>query len=175
MSRLTFSKILLVVLFSIATFVNAKDRPTILAESQTQNTVAKQNAVSGDDSFSKNSFKKSEQNTEIQFSKSKKIKKNKVKKQRKHRFFSLGLSFRKLKKIREKNMGLVDRILRIAIAGTLIALYFTNTLTGALGIIGLVVAGIFLVVSIIGTCPMYCLLGFKTCPVKKTKNKDEKE
>lgn len=175
MSRLTSSKILLIALFAIATLVNAKDRPTILAESQTQNTIAKQNAVSGDDSFSQNSLEKSEQNKEIQFSKSKKIKKAKIKKQHKHRFFSLDLSFRKLKKIREKNMGLVDRIVRIAIAGTLAALFFTNTLTGALGIIGLVVAGIFLVTSFIGTCPIYCLLGFKTCPVKKTKNKDGKD
>jgi uncharacterized membrane protein YfcA len=60
-----------------------------------------------------------------------------------------------------KNTGNVDRILRIIIGVTLIA----ATLTGAIGVWGWI-GVVPLVTALIGWCPAYAILGFKTCPMK---------
>jgi hypothetical protein len=65
------------------------------------------------------------------------------------------------------NMGSVDRIARLIIAAIIAALYFTNTITGTLGLVLLILAGIFLLTSFIGFCPLYVLFGFNTCNKKK--------
>jgi hypothetical protein len=67
----------------------------------------------------------------------------------------------------KKNMGNVDRIIRILLAVVVSVLYFTNTITGTLGIVLLVLAGVFLVTSLISFCPLYTLIGLNTCPAKK--------
>lgn len=64
-------------------------------------------------------------------------------------------------------MGNTDKIIRIVVAIIAIALYFTGTLTGALGIVALVAAGIFLLTSFISFCPLYTILGISTCPLEK--------
>ena len=64
------------------------------------------------------------------------------------------------------NMGKADRIIRPLLAIAFIALYFTGTVTGTLGIVLLVLAGIFLLTSAVGSCPLYSLFGIRTCPVK---------
>lgn len=66
------------------------------------------------------------------------------------------------------NMGNADRIIRVIIAASLIALYANGTLTGTLGIVLVVLGGVFVLTSLIGFCPLYTLFGFSTCP-KKTK------
>lgn len=66
----------------------------------------------------------------------------------------------------KKNVGNLDKGIRLAIAAVLVILYFTDTLTGALGIAGLVVAGVFALTSFAGTCPIYSILGASSCPVK---------
>jgi hypothetical protein len=53
------------------------------------------------------------------------------------------------------NMGLIDRIIRIAIAVLIGALYFTNVISGMTAIILLVVAAAFILTSFIGFCPLY--------------------
>lgn len=65
------------------------------------------------------------------------------------------------------NMGSVDRIARLVIAAIIAALYFTNIITGTIGIVLLVLAGVFLLTSFIGFCPLYILFGFNTCNKKK--------
>lgn len=60
-------------------------------------------------------------------------------------------------------MGLADRIIRILIAVVVAVLYFTGTITGTVGIVLLVVGGIFLLTSVISFCPLYTLVGIKTC------------
>lgn len=62
----------------------------------------------------------------------------------------------------KKNMGLADRILRIAVAAIFVAFYFTKTFTGTLGIILLILGGIFLVTAVISFCPLYTVFGFDT-------------
>lgn len=63
----------------------------------------------------------------------------------------------------KKNMGTTDKIIRIVIALVLLGLQYTEVITGTLGYIGLGVAAIFLLTSVINFCPLYTLLGVKTC------------
>lgn len=66
-----------------------------------------------------------------------------------------------------KNMGNLDRIIRVLIAAVAAYLYFAGIITGTLGIILVVVAVVFVFTSLISFCPIYTILGIKTCPVKK--------
>jgi hypothetical protein len=63
------------------------------------------------------------------------------------------------------NMGTIDRIIRIALAITVAILIYLKTLTGVAAIILGIFAGVFLLTSIIGTCPAY--LPFKISTKKK--------
>ena len=67
----------------------------------------------------------------------------------------------------KKNMGNTDRVIRLLLAAVVAALYFTNTKTGTLGIVLLVLAGVFVLTSLISFCPLYALVGLNTCPAKK--------
>jgi len=69
----------------------------------------------------------------------------------------------------KKNVGTIDKVIRILIALLIIALYFTNIITGTLGIILLIVAAIFILTSLFSICPIWMLLGLSTC--KKEENK----
>ncbi|MBN8863718.1 MAG: DUF2892 domain-containing protein [Sphingobacteriales bacterium] len=68
----------------------------------------------------------------------------------------------------KKNMGNADRIVRILIAAVLAGLYFGGILTGTLGLILVIVAGVFLLTSLVGVCPLYSLIGVNSCPRKAT-------
>lgn len=61
-----------------------------------------------------------------------------------------------------RNVGGIDRILRIVVGLVLIGLAATGTV-GLWGWIGVVP----LATGLIGTCPAYKLLGLNTCPMKK--------
>jgi hypothetical protein len=65
------------------------------------------------------------------------------------------------------NMGNTDKVVRIMAAIIFAALYFTGTVTGTLGVILLVLGGIFVATSLISFCPLYSIFGLSTCPVKK--------
>ena len=65
-----------------------------------------------------------------------------------------------------KNLGSIDRILRIVLGIAFGVLYFTGVTTGTLGIVLAVLGGIFIATSLISWCPIYAVLGIKTCPVK---------
>ena len=67
----------------------------------------------------------------------------------------------------KKNMGNTDRIIRLTVTVLFTALFFTNTVTGIAGIILLVFAGVFVITSLVGFCPVYTLLGLNTCTPKK--------
>jgi len=66
----------------------------------------------------------------------------------------------------KKNMGTADRIIRLIIAGLVATLYFTNTISGTLGIVLLILSAIFVLTSLVSFCPLYTLFGIKTCKVK---------
>jgi len=63
-------------------------------------------------------------------------------------------------------MGTIDRIIRVLVAIVIAVLYFNGKISGTLGIVLLVVAGIFLLTSIFRFCPAYLPLGIKTCKDK---------
>jgi fatty acid desaturase len=65
----------------------------------------------------------------------------------------------------KKNMGNADRIVRLLLAAVMVVLYFTNTITGTWGIVLLVLAGVFVLTSLISFCPLYTLIGLNTCKV----------
>ena len=67
--------------------------------------------------------------------------------------------------IMKKNMGSSDKIVRILLAVVFAALYFTGTVSGTLGLVLVVVAGIFVLTSLVSFCPLYTLLGISTCQV----------
>lgn len=62
----------------------------------------------------------------------------------------------------KKNMGNADRIIRTVIALVVLVLFLTDVISGTLGIILLVLAGIFLITSLIRTCPLYLPFGLST-------------
>ena len=66
----------------------------------------------------------------------------------------------------KKNMGSADRMIRVIVAIVIAILYFTNVITGTLGIVLLAVGAIFLLTSIVSFCPLYAPFGLKTCKVE---------
>lgn len=65
------------------------------------------------------------------------------------------------------NMGSADKIMRIILAAVIGILYFTNVITGTLGIILLIFGIIFLLTSLVSFCPLYVPLGMNTKGKKK--------
>jgi len=66
----------------------------------------------------------------------------------------------------KQNMGTIDKVIRILVAVVLAILFFTNVITGILGIILLVVAGVFVLTSLISFCPLYWPFGINTVSKK---------
>lgn len=66
----------------------------------------------------------------------------------------------------KKNMGMADRIIRLIIAAVILVLFLTNVITGALGIVLLVLAAIFVITSFIKVCPLYLPFGISTSKKK---------
>jgi len=62
----------------------------------------------------------------------------------------------------KRNMGTVDKVIRILVALVLAGLYLANVVTGTLGIILLVVAVVFVLTSFISFCPLYLPFGINT-------------
>ncbi len=66
-----------------------------------------------------------------------------------------------------KNMGTADKLIRVIAAIVFAALFFTGTVTGTIGIVLLVLGGVFMATSLVSFCPLYTLIGINTCRVKK--------
>lgn len=67
----------------------------------------------------------------------------------------------------KKNMGIVDKVIRIIVALVIAILFYTGVISGTLGIVLLIFAGVFLLTSFISFCPLYTIIGINTCPAKK--------
>ena len=63
----------------------------------------------------------------------------------------------------KKNMGSLDRTLRIIVAALVAVLYFTGMIQGTWAIILLVLAVVFLLTSFVSFCPLYAIFGINTC------------
>jgi len=68
----------------------------------------------------------------------------------------------------KKNMGSTDRIIRFIVAAIIAVLYYTGTLSGTLGLVLLILAGVFVLTSLVSFCPLYAPFGISTCPAKKS-------
>jgi len=68
--------------------------------------------------------------------------------------------------VMKKNMGSTDKIIRVVIAAVFAILYFTGTISGTLGIVALVLAGVFVLTSLVSFCPLYAPFGLSTCKSK---------
>jgi hypothetical protein len=66
----------------------------------------------------------------------------------------------------KKNMGGADRIIRILLAAVFAYLYFGGVVTGTIGLVLVILGGIFVLTSLLGFCPIYALVGISTCPRK---------
>ena len=67
----------------------------------------------------------------------------------------------------KKNMGNIDRGIRIGIAIVVSVLFFTNVISGIFAYIMLGLSGVFVLTSLVGFCPLYTLFGASTCPAEK--------
>lgn len=62
----------------------------------------------------------------------------------------------------KRNMSNLDRILRVLVAAVFAYLYFAGIVTGVLGIVLLVIGGVFVLTAIVGFCPLYRLFKIST-------------
>jgi hypothetical protein len=64
--------------------------------------------------------------------------------------------------IMKKNLGSVERIIRVFVALVVIILYFTKQISGIAAIVLGVIAGSFILTSTASFCPIYSALGLFT-------------
>ncbi|PKD43301.1 YgaP family membrane protein [Rhodohalobacter barkolensis] len=62
----------------------------------------------------------------------------------------------------KKNMGNIDRGLRVIVALVVAVLYFTGLISGTVAIILGILAAVFILTSLVGTCPLYLPFGLST-------------
>lgn len=66
----------------------------------------------------------------------------------------------------KNNMGSTDKVIRFILAAVFAVLYFTGTVSGTLGLVLLILGGVFVFTSIISFCPLYAPFGLNTCKKK---------
>lgn len=66
----------------------------------------------------------------------------------------------------KKNMGSIDKIIRLLLAIVIGVLFFTEIISGTTGIVLLVLAFVLAITSFISFCPLYYPFGIKTCKTK---------
>jgi hypothetical protein len=78
-----------------------------------------------------------------------------------HDLLTSGHHFKTENDLMSKNEGMVDRALRVILGLVLLSLVFTGpqTMWGLIGIVPLVT-------GLVGICPLYSILGIKTCSIK---------
>jgi len=62
----------------------------------------------------------------------------------------------------KQNMSTTDKIIRLILAALFIYLYFSETITGIIGVLLLIMAGYLILTSFIGYCLTYTLVGLNT-------------
>ncbi len=64
----------------------------------------------------------------------------------------------------KRNIGSVDRVIRLFVAVAIGFLYYTNTVKGNFSTAAISVGIFLLLTSLTGFCIIYALLGISTCP-----------
>lgn len=62
----------------------------------------------------------------------------------------------------KKNMGSADHIVRTIVSLLIAVLYFTGVISGTVAVILGVLAVVFILISLVGTCPLYPPVGLST-------------
>lgn len=62
----------------------------------------------------------------------------------------------------KKNMGNIDRLIRTLLALLVGILYYTSVISGTTAVILGVIAVVFLLTSLVSTCPLYMPFGLST-------------
>lgn len=68
----------------------------------------------------------------------------------------------------KKNIGNLDKFIRILIAAIIVVLYIAEIVSGILGFVLLLLAGAFILTSFLSFCPLYKLFGLTTRKRKYT-------
>jgi hypothetical protein len=67
----------------------------------------------------------------------------------------------------EKNVGKTDKVVRLTAALILAVLVVSGVITGALGVVFIIIAAILLFTGLSGSCPLYTLMKINTNENKK--------
>lgn len=67
----------------------------------------------------------------------------------------------------KKNVGTIDKVVRILIAVVISGLYFSNIISGTVAIVLLILAGVFILTSFMSFCPLYLPFGLSTRKMDK--------
>lgn len=61
-----------------------------------------------------------------------------------------------------RNLGVIDRILRVLIGLATYALFVADITSGVLGIVTLILGTVFILTSFVSFCPLYKIIGLKS-------------
>ena len=67
----------------------------------------------------------------------------------------------------KKNMGMLDKVIRVIIAVVIGILYYMEIITGTLGLVLVILAAVFVLTSLISVCPLYMPFGCSTAKKKE--------
>jgi Protein of unknown function (DUF2892) len=67
----------------------------------------------------------------------------------------------------KKNMGTIDRTIRLIVAIVFAVLYFTNIVSGTIGLVLVILGAVFVLTSLVSFCPLYLPFGINTCKSKE--------
>jgi hypothetical protein len=67
----------------------------------------------------------------------------------------------------KKNLGKLDRIMRVVVSVIIVGMYLKGKTTGTVGLTEVVLAGVFTLTAIVGFCPIYAVLRMNTNEVKE--------
>lgn len=73
-----------------------------------------------------------------------------------------------------RNVGTVDRWLRLAVGTAMLIVGFSGVVGGTWGTTFKIVGFIPLLTAFAGSCPIYSLFGLNTCPIDAAKSSKEK-
>lgn len=62
----------------------------------------------------------------------------------------------------KKNIGSIDKVIRILMALLVIVLYFTQVISGTVAVILLIVSAILILTSLVSFCPIYWSVGISS-------------
>lgn len=75
----------------------------------------------------------------------------------------------------KKNIGNIDKIIRILLALVIIGLYRLELISGVLLIVLVTISAILILTSMLNFCPLYLLFGFNTNKDEQNKEAEKNE